>query len=36
MCIRDSDGFLKVHGVVADVSIDDLRRDVSDLQSLGL
>ena len=30
------DGFLKVHGVVADVSIDDLRRDVSDLQSLGL
>jgi len=30
------DGFLKVHGVVADVSIDDLRRDVSDLESLGL
>jgi hypothetical protein len=30
------DGFLKVLGVVADVSIDDLRRDVSDLQSLGL
>jgi hypothetical protein len=30
------DGFLKVHGVTADVSIDDLRRDVSDLESLGL
>jgi hypothetical protein len=30
------DGFLKLHGVVADVSIDDLRRDVSDLESLGL
>jgi hypothetical protein len=30
------DGFLKVHGVVADVSIDDLRRDLGDLESLGL
>ena len=30
------DGFLKVHGVVADVTIDDLRRDLADLQSLGL
>jgi hypothetical protein len=30
------DGFLKVHGVVDDVSINDLRRDVSDLESLGL
>jgi len=30
------DGFLKVHGVVADVTIDDLRRDLGDLQSLGL
>lgn len=30
------DGFLKVHGVVADVTIDDLRRDLGDLESLGL
>lgn len=30
------DGFLKVHGVVADVTIEDLRRDVGDLKSLGL
>lgn len=30
------DGFLKVHGVVDDVSINDLRRDLSDLESLGL
>ena len=30
------DGFLKVHGVVADVSIDDLHRDLGDLESLGI
>jgi hypothetical protein len=30
------DGFLKVHGVAADVTIDDLRRDLHDLESLGL
>lgn len=30
------DGFLKVHGVVADVTIDDLRSDLRDLESLGL
>ena len=30
------DGFFKVHGVVADVGIDDLRRDLRDLESLGL
>lgn len=30
------DGFLKVHGGVADVTIADLRRDVGDLESLGL
>jgi hypothetical protein len=30
------DGFLKVHDVVADVTIDDLRHDLSDLESLGL
>ena len=30
------DGFLKVHGVVADVTIEDLRRDLGDLESLKL
>jgi hypothetical protein len=30
------DGFLKAHGVVSDMTIDDLRRDVRDLESLGL
>jgi Uncharacterised protein family (UPF0175) len=30
------DGFLKMHGVVSDVSIDDLHRDLGDLKSLGL
>ncbi|HYL73284.1 MAG TPA: UPF0175 family protein [Bryobacteraceae bacterium] len=30
------DGFLKVHGVVTDVTIEDLRRDLSDLESLKL
>jgi hypothetical protein len=29
------DGFLKEHRVSADVTIDDLRRDLQDLQSLG-
>jgi hypothetical protein len=30
------DGFLKAHQVWANVTIDDLRRDVQDLKSLGL
>lgn len=30
------DGFLKAHQVWADVTIDDLRKDVEDLKSLGL
>ena len=30
------DGFLKAHQVRANVTIDDLRRDVQDLKSLGL
>jgi len=30
------DEFLKTHQVWADVTIDDLRRDVQDLKSLGL
>ena len=30
------DGFLKLHGVVAEVTIDDLRHDLGDLESLGL
>lgn len=30
------DGFLKAHQVWADVTIDDLRRDLEDLKSLGL
>jgi hypothetical protein len=30
------DAFLKAHAVWADVSIEDLRRDVHDLESLGL
>jgi hypothetical protein len=30
------DGFLKVHGVIADVTIEDLRRDLGDLESLKL
>jgi hypothetical protein len=30
------DGFLKAHQVWANVSIEDLRRDVQDLKSLGL
>ena len=30
------DGFLKLHGVIADVTIEDLRRDIGDLASLNL
>jgi Uncharacterised protein family (UPF0175) len=30
------DGFLKAHQVWADVTIDDLQRDLEDLKSLGL
>lgn len=30
------DGFLKAHNVFDEVTIDDLRRDVLDLESLGL
>jgi Uncharacterised protein family (UPF0175) len=30
------DGFLKAHQVWADVTIEDLRRDLQDLKSLGL
>lgn len=30
------DGFLKVHGVVDDATIDDVRLDLRDLESLGL
>ena len=30
------DGFLKAHQVWEDITIDDLRRDVRDLESLGL
>lgn len=30
------DGFLKAHQVWADVTIDDLHRDLQDLKSLGL
>ena len=30
------DGFLKAHEVWADVTIEDLRQDVRDLESLGL
>jgi hypothetical protein len=30
------DGFLKIHGVVADITIDDLHQDLRDLESLGL
>jgi Uncharacterised protein family (UPF0175) len=30
------DGFLKVHEVWADCTIEDLRREIQDLQSLGL
>lgn len=30
------DGFLKAHGVWADYAIEDLRREIQDLQSLGL
>ncbi len=30
------DGFLKAHQVWEDIMIDDLRRDVRDLESLGL
>jgi len=30
------DGFLKVHEVWADYTIEDLRREIQDLQSLGL
>lgn len=30
------DGFLKAHRVPADVTIEDVRRDVQDLKSLGL
>jgi hypothetical protein len=30
------DGFLKAHQVGANFTIDDLRRDVQDLKSLGL
>ena len=28
------DGFLKMHNVVAEVTIEDLRRDIGDLESL--
>jgi hypothetical protein len=30
------DGFLKAHQVWANVSVDDVRRDIQDLKSLGL
>ena len=30
------DGFLKAHEVWADFTVDDLHRDIEDLQSLGL
>lgn len=29
------DGFLKAHGVVDDVTVEDVERDLADLQSLG-
>lgn len=33
---HELDGFLKTHQVWANVTIEDLRRDVQDLKSLGL